>query len=488
MTVCLKSGPELKFQPDMQKARELFKAKNKIPKLSRVCPKKYRAFCQMNGDKTGRPIFPEQLEQFLPDDEIRRQKSSLFITQKYATGLFPGFGFIAREIAQEEWLSLMDTHKAFHRDHIFHQTQVAIIVNELLSDIVFEKDGLLVQNILDENPEIISDGQISLLDLIAYQLYQNASKKGYFSDFMVALKSQSPFLDIRNNGIVAFNLWRYIARTAAITAALYHDMGYPFQFINRIEQELDPLTNNRSLKKARTDITFRLFQSRLFMRALAGYRTFDCVTRSDEIDRIRDIQAEAMANTHGLPGAISFLSIHDSLEDYSRIGENKINSLIKEISATAILMHDMQKIYGAPVKNPHLRLSFKKDPVSFVVTLADQLQEYGRSSLVSENGKQPEGRIHLGIEHLCCGTRITIIEDFLTIIYQFCGQKSPPPSSSKKKRIAAERLRLRTLKAQEEKKERFNKTLMEEYWDPNKGFMDYTDLFKGVKLEAEFLW
>lgn len=50
----------------------------------------------------------------------------------------------------------------------------------------------------------------------------------------------------------------------------------------------------------------------------------------------------------------------------------------------AILMHDMQKVFkgdgkhGPMPEHPHLQVSFRQDPLSFLVTLVDQIQDFGR--------------------------------------------------------------------------------------------------------------
>jgi hypothetical protein len=496
MTVHLENflSKGIEFTPNVAASNRLFRT---VPSLSRVSVEKYSNFKSQNKNKQDHKIFPKRLESFLPEDELRRQKSSLFSLLKHSAGLFPGFKFIAGEFVKEEWLSLVDLHKAFHRDHIYHQTQVAVITDDLLTKIFLEGDFMFSDDLLKligklKDKKISATAcidkkkglRLSLLDMVAYLLFRNAFGTNYFSDFIKESGINISLLDIHEPRICkeAFQSWRYIAKTSALTAAYYHDIGYPFQFVKRVERELDPLTNNKSMNKSITDILFKLFRERLFMKALAGYQSFGKITHSDRIDNIRETLSKAMIGSHGLPGAVSFLSIHDSLDGYEIPGGNRVNTIIKEIAATAILMHDMQKIYGNPVKQPQLRLSFKRDPVSFLVTLADQIQEYGRSSLSnSPRDNKGDSELNLSIEQLTKATKIYIENDILNITYVY----SQNIKAGEKSQVSCNTSRLHEWQAYKSKKNIFIPALLSEYWNKNDGFLDFSGLFDGVQLTAK---
>ena len=50
----------------------------------------------------------------------------------YGSKMFPAYQFLFYDIACEDWLSLVDFHKGFGRDHSVHQPLTAYIVSKLL--------------------------------------------------------------------------------------------------------------------------------------------------------------------------------------------------------------------------------------------------------------------------------------------------------------------------------------------------------------------
>ena len=186
--------------------------------------------------------------------------------------------------------------------------------------------------------------------------------------------------------------------------------------------------------------------------------------------------------------AISFLCLNDLVCDYDHIKENTVGILKMEMAATAILMHDMQKVYGESketkavpyykyemkVERPHIRLSFLKDPVSFVVALADQLQEYGRMSCtpdIKTKGKE-DGMIVLALHQNVEETKLELKDsNDVTITFLYKKDSQVAESINKAKWL---------------KDNKFIPKLNAEYFEPSKGYLDYKGLFSRITLETGF--
>lgn len=442
----------------------------RMPQLVAVSKAKYTRLRNINVDGQKNTLYPGKLNKIIPPPENKRLRASVSLMARYSTRLFPAFRFMAKEFVTTEWLSFVDFHKKFHRDHIFHQTQVAYTVNELLEKLKFEVISHRLAAKFVSWANVNRQGEnISLLELCAYRLGVLIRQPSYLNHFVRQLGIPSYLFNVEKNPH-ALELLKTIVYNSALTAAFYHDIGYPFQFLVNIEKTLDPLTKFDLLTGYNPRDIFNAFKNRLFMTVLSGYRNFnDYPTPSDFPQIIEENLEYGLKITHGLPGAITFLHLNDSLRDYQVKNENPINLLIMELAAAAIMMHDMQKIYGNPVARPHLRLSFSRDPISFVVTLADQIQEYGRISgepatpsnsttVIKFNIEKPVREVELEYNEGNNGVEISYIYE-----------------DSTKGRMAYY-----------EKKKVFIPITMSDYFDERNGFLDYSEIFSKIKLEAKY--
>jgi hypothetical protein len=195
-------------------------------------------------------------------------------------------------------------------------------------------------------------------------------------------------------------------------AAVFHDLGYPWQYAERLQSNLDGI-NTPILKQNRSaEQVVQLFGQRLLFHALQGYRTQDAASPSTWRDRITRLCDDSLSKTHGFPGALGFLHLNDCIRRYPSPQESPLHLLCVEWAAVAIMMHDMANIYwgsggsgsGLP-ENPFLRLSFDRDPLSTIVTLTDVIQDFERPTVTykripSNSGKQ----VTLEYNSACSGT------------------------------------------------------------------------------------
>lgn len=474
----------VEFKPNLEKLDNFWP--NNPPVLFNVSPSKYEQLrVQISKDKPF-DVALREIKKRMPETEYACLRASLNVLYKYSRTTFPAFAFLVKEFINEEWLSLVDFHKSFHRDHIYHQPQVAFIVKRLLNEVTFEnmKEHKLV-NECKEKLKFPLDYKITLLDLCAYQLAKKTKETKYMHEFAQDIGVNEKFLSFEQNPEDCHFFWKTVVYDSAIIAAFYHDIGYPYQFIARIEEALNPLTHFDLLTVYNPYQVLEKFENRLFIKALCGYKDFKNypVPYMHKEDLIETIKA-SMKKTHGFLGAITYLYLNDYMRDYQNKNENPVGILKMEMAATAIMMHDMQKVYRDIKKNnnnnntyylttverPQIRLSFLKDPVSFVVTLADQLQDFGRtSSKANTNSKQNRSGkdsipdIILGIEKNVKGVKFNIDNEYnATITYMYGENKADCYMQN----------------------EKYIPKLMSEYYNKYDGYLDYTGVFENIKLEA----
>ena len=277
----------------------------------------------------------------------------------YANSVFPAYRMLHLDLACEDWLSLVDFHKGFGRDHSVHQPLTAYIICKLLGggkeNAGFEICGeTLMKKALDAFNDI---GCQYLRDRLAF--YDPAS----------------PLLQGDRN------LWRIVFYQTAIITAMYHDLGYPWQFIERMHDFLkDDILLCGRLKYDKHGAVNPIVSSyisahkdELMFRPFYDYGKGGRTTAHIS----EKVFEKYLHESHGLPGALAYWAYND--EYHTDAGE-RTAGLIKfcrEWSCLAILMHDMQKAYAQPGSG-FARLDFKTDPLSFVISLADTLEDFNR--------------------------------------------------------------------------------------------------------------
>jgi hypothetical protein len=291
-------------------------------------------------------------------------------TLDYSARSFPAYRFILPEVMTEDWLAVVDWGK-FQRDHVLHQPLCGYVALRLL-------DGYG-----SSEPLQLPDGR-TLLDACVDHILR-WDETAYIKDFLIdcGMAEDERIFDARNP--VARQLWRILFRESTYVAAVFHDLGYPWQYAERLQKNIDEINTPAVRTNRNVAQIIEIFERRLVFRPFHGYQAPDMACPSTWHDRVAALVDLALSNTHGLPGALGFLHLNDCVRKYPSSDESALRLLCVEWAAAAILMHDMCGIYWGssefgsdPPENPFLRLSFKRDPLSAIVTLVDVVQDFER--------------------------------------------------------------------------------------------------------------
>jgi hypothetical protein len=387
-------------------------------------------------------------------DEIRKRTGPDYFgrfyplqarTLDFSVRSFPAYRFILPEVMTEDWLAVVDWGK-FQRDHVLHQPLCGYIMLKLL-----EGDGITA-------PLTLPNGR-TLLDECVDQILKWEGTE-FIRDFLLdcGLQKDHPLLD--PGYITTRSFWRILFREAAYVAAIFHDLGYPWQYSERIQKNLDGM-NTPAVKQNRSaEQILGLFGGRLVFKPFFGYRTPDKASPSTWPDKVSRLTDSAMSKTHGLPGALGFLHLNDCVRKYPSNNESPFRLLCIEWAAAAILMHDMCGIYwgkGTPgmdvPENPFLRLNFGSDPLSALVTLVDFLQDFERPiANFGTSGVSRSSGVSLRYSTGCSSTEFELSGRNLKIIYKMTTKTS---LAKKRAFLAKEKI---------------------EYFDSNYGYIDMESL------------
>ncbi|MDG4596509.1 MAG: hypothetical protein P9F75_12615 [Candidatus Contendobacter sp.] len=444
------------------------------------------------------PIDPARCHALFPDNPAKRVSASLKQIRKrlpanafgdvlcsldwllrYGARLFPGFASVCGEFVNEDWLALVDYHKAFHRDHIVHQGQVAVVVQTLLDNLKFDCDRHpLAQAYRDAwwTPLPEQGRYVTLRELAAYCLALGEDDGSYLMDYARELGVRSQWLEPQTPG--CFWFWREVIYNAAVTAALYHDIGYPVQFLRGITRKVNRSRFTDLIQGGEVKQVYELFDDPLCLMPFRGYRSNRRIGLSHAAtpDVNRAI-GRALRESHGLPGGLTFLYLNHEVMDVRSEWRNATGRLTIELAALAIVMHDMQRIYlgeeverewtGQPLtpRRPHMRVAFRRDPVSFVLGMADQIQSYGRfhAHFSSESDKVS---LTLDQQVARCRLEYDVGERQLGIVYLY-----------NKEHWGA------CLRQQAE----WGPNEQADAFDPRLGFLDYAGLFDCMTLGVELI-
>jgi hypothetical protein len=338
-------------------------------------------------------------------------------TLDYSARSFPAYRFILPEVMTEDWLAIVDWGK-FQRDHVLHQPLCGYIVLRLL-------DGD------DANlPLCLPDGK-QLLDACIEKILR-WEETAYIRDFLIGcgMSKNDPILDAKSR--IAPSVWRIFFREAAYVAAVFHDLGYPWQYAERIQYNLDGM-NTTSIRQNRSaEQIYELFRHRLLFYMLQGYQAPDCAHPSNWHEKIIKLTDTALTATHGFLGALGFLYLNDCIRRYPAQYASPLHLLCVEWVAGAIMMHDMSKIYWGKgetesdiPKYPFLRLSFDRDPLSTIVTLADVIQDFERpAATFGICADRIKPRVTLEYDPGCVATDLILDGNILTIRYKMTNKDS----------------------------------------------------------------
>jgi len=334
----------------------------------------------------------------------------------YSSQAFPAYRFILPEILTNDWLALVDWHKRFSRDHGLHQPLCSYIILKLLRG--------------DENGPFIINGS-SLLNRMFEQIRDNGV---YIKEYLKQLGIEkypdgSYWLEMKNE-----LLWKELIIESAFVAAVFHDLGYPWQYINSLNSKLVNVGIIKNEISNECENIVNLFRNRMLFAPFNNYEINEKICPVTWSDNFKKIVSRTLNETHGLPGAIGFLYLFDIISDYPNKKIHPIKQFCIEWASMAIMMHDLCSIYWGTDKartipeNPHLRVKFSTDPLSFIITLADLIQEFERPVATFQKHDM-ESIPSIYYDYDCIETELKLENDRLKIIYKYrisesAGQKN----------------------------------------------------------------
>jgi len=373
----------------------------------------------------------------------------------YSQLSFPAYRFILPEVLADDWLAVVDWHK-FHRDHVLHQPLTAYVVQKLLTE-----SGDPAQILR------LNDGR-SLLDACVDGILK-WDETAYLKDFLLGIGIQESEPWLRGDP-VGRALWKPLFLEAAYLAAMFHDMGYPWQYVYLLTNNLEHAGYQSDSPTSDAARLVDAFGSRLLYRPLNGYRVLDRNAPATWHEQLVHITAKALRRTHGFPGAIGFLYLNDVIRDYPADRTHPMRQFCVEWAAMAIMMHDMRGIYWGdkittPPDNSHMRLRFEVDPLSCVLALADVLEDFSRPVATFQDN---DHLVDVSYDDGCDSAILDIdwarASREMKIVYEF---KDPQQHAAKLSRLADEE---------------------HQYFDQQNGYIDLSAIgVRGVEMVAQLL-
>ena len=297
-----------------------------------------------------------KLENRMGDEYFSKFERVQSSVKEYGAFAFPPYKILFLDMTCEDWLSLLDFHKDFSRDHSVHQPLTAYIVCKLLGEgesvKAFKISG---KSLLDKAVDVIVDG----------------AESQYLRD-RLSEKEKNP-----NSPLLAGDkeLWKSVFYQTAIITAMFHDLGYPWQFIEKMHGSLyddillcGGLPENSPLVKEYIE----QHKDELMFRPFYNYGK-EGLTNADINSTLFD---KYIHKSHGVTGALAYQKYNESFRPDVKNNKSGLIEFCQEWSCLAILMHDMQKAYTNTEGFP--RLDFNTDPLSYIISLADTLEDFNR--------------------------------------------------------------------------------------------------------------
>jgi hypothetical protein len=357
---------------------------------------------------------------------------------------FPAYAFHVGELINDEWLSAVDWHKPFHRDHITHQLMCVYVGRTVVNG------GHAGEFMFSERPLIDWCVDVAL----------NAPECEYLRDYLKAMGAPSFYF--RRDGF-GRKLWEQMFRESLFLACTYHDIGYPWQFVNRIHDQLRLHAPDDTPFGRGIDAIYHHHRHRLVMYPFNGYQPAVATQPTEWTARARNALRLGFSSTHGVPGAFAFLHLNDLIREYPTTPkEQAVSRFCLEWASMAIAMHDMQKLYAGDdcEPHPHLRVSFRRDPLSFVLTMIDQIQDFGRPNAFFRRG----GGVTLTYGATCHRVEVNRGADGGELVFSYFFRDKGDARANKK---------------------RFKPLAQRAYFDPTSGYVDYGGLpISGIRLDA----
>lgn len=398
-------------------------------------------------DKEGNKVSTalESIMQRVPKKYFFKMNSAQLDAISYSEYVFPSYRYILPDALMDDWLSIMDPHKKNCRDHSLHQPLTAYIVAKLLGY------GDPTKAFSLENGDILT---------ICANKILKSSKTAYLRDYFKSLYPEYRKIP----SYILLKLARDIFYETAVISALFHDMGYPWQYINRLDDSIFVADFRMPIDaNSRSKDILDMIENRLLIYPFYGYST---INKNHPISiwgkKILLLIDRSLRKTHGFPGSLAFLHLQDKTRKFPKdpCFNEAVCRFIYDWAAVGIMMHDMPKIYKGEGKKPEngfLRVSFDTDPLSSLIAIADILEEFHRPAAKFSPDIQNARRIKVIYEYPCKQTKLELKGDLLEVSYVY----------------------LNAVLAAKNKRSRISE--IDDYFNPKQGFVDFSSLgIKGV--------
>lgn len=345
------------------------------------------------------------------DEYFRKVYQAQCSAQNFSETSFPPYRFLMPDVLMDDWLAIVDIHKKHCRDHALHQPLTSYVVFKLLGG--------------GNSANSFNIGETNLLDICVEKVFDlfNNDEFDYFKEYVQNIKIDNSLLD-RNNQLSKC-VWKALFFETAMTAAIFHDIGYPWQYINRLNKSLNHSNFNPDFQPINTENVLANFGHRLLMSPFNAYKKVKNNMPSDWKMQLSSLISKSLTSTHGFPGALGYLYLNDKIRKYPTTKSIlPLHQLCVEWAALGIMMHDMGGVYWGNIKNDipendQFQLSFDKDPLSCIIALADVIEDFERP-LVKFN--ICNGNSCHAYSAPCDGSKILITDKKLELYYIFKNQ------------------------------------------------------------------
>ncbi len=280
-----------------------------------------------------------------------------------STALVPAADLV-HACVQTEWLWFTTPWKGFYRDHLAHVLKVTESALRLL---------------------LTGDAQGKpLVDVIAEGLADRTLGASW-------LRAAARRLGVTQTELESPTFWRPVVLEATRCACLLHDLAYPHKMAQKVDKATG-ITAAWSQPTAGAPLGAALLESldqRLVAVPFGGGsgRTLDAPAH-------QWIAALAV-ESHSLQAGLRILQWTDAADRVGRL--HPTEAFVMEWAALAASVHDYDKCWKEPATwfgpnfdNRRIRPCWLADPVTFLVALCDQLQDYGRVSYTQDPDAHPD--------------------------------------------------------------------------------------------------
>lgn len=312
-----------------------------------------------------------------------RQHVQLYRACLESLGLVPSHEIVHAAV-QVEWLWYTTPFKRFYRDHLAHVMKVALIGHELLTS---AESPLADPARPGDSPERL------LIDRVAKGL----SNRTFGTP---ALRLAARRAGVTEEQLADPRFWRAAVLDAVRIAGLLHDLAYPDDMAGKVASAAAPVRPRVPFEPSPFETArhaVAAMEDRLSMIPFSQGRLRDRLDPKD-----REAAEIAYSISHSPRAAYAMLRMQEGADRVARL--SPFDAFVMEWAALGAMLHDLDKLVELrldlerPDKEPKIRgekrrlaewmkddanrkavsPSFREDPVSYIVALADQLQDFGR--------------------------------------------------------------------------------------------------------------